>query len=815
MPRLALTALYRSLTRDKLYAALTIGGLAVGIATFLVLALYVRFETSFERWVPRYDRIYRVDTAVQFPGSPFNGAYPATMPGMLEQMRQDFPGLIGTRIRGGGFRTPDGAKSGAVLRGGIAIAENVAQVDPSFFDVFALPMVQGDGARALGDPSAALLSRSAARRYFGSADPIGQTLTISMDAPANYRVAAVFEDLPANSDLAADILIPIPKTPPPSEWAWYKWGTASVATFLRFETPSAAQAFAARLPSFIDRRARPDFGPGGSKWLSLPLVPLADTHLKPSGPESASRQLMVTTLGSIGLLTLLIGIVNYVNLATARAGLRAREVAMRKVLGASRAALIGQFLGEAIATVAAAALLGLMLAEVGLPLVNAAGGTALAMPYGWALPLLAGVTLIVGLAAGFYPALVLSRFPAAAVLASARAPGGGKAGARLREALVVLQFGLAIAFLIGTVVMAVQMRHLREADLGFRREGLITITSLADTKIGQDQARAFLAALRALPGVQSVGTANAAPGGEGVSNIDIVEQPGPSGQGPLLRLISAGPGFFETYRPRLLAGRLLDDAHAADDASDWKRWPLGRNVVLNRRAVTALGFRTPQEAIGKTVGNPRPRTIVGVIDELRFFSPRTADTAAYYIYTPNAVYQHIGAVRFTGDPRAMLDTVQATWRRVIPQVPFLGGTADRKLADLYTEDERAMRLVGIGTGLAVLIGCVGLWGLAAFSTARRVREIGIRKTLGASAGDVVRLLIGQFLRPVLIANLLAWPLAWFAARTWLAGFGDRIALSPLYFLGATLIATAIAILTVLGQSLRASRASPAWALRSA
>jgi putative ABC transport system permease protein len=813
MHRLAFVALYRSLTRDKLYAALTVGGLAVGIATFLVLALHVRFETSFERWVPRYDRIYRVDTELRFPGSPFNGAYPASMAGMLEQMREDFPGLVGTRIRGG-TAMPDGPKSGAVLRGGIATAEDVAQVDPSFFAVFALPMVQGDGARALADPSAVLLSRSAARRYFGSADPIGQTMTISMDAPANYHVAGVFEDFPANSDLHVTILIPIPKTPPPAEWAWYKWGSASVGTFLRFETPEAARAFAAKLPPFIDRRALSSAGPNVSKWLSLPLVPIAEAHLKPAGPESASRELMVTTLGTIGLLTLLIGIVNYVNLATARAGLRAREVAMRKVLGASRAALIGQFLGEAIATVAIAALLGLMLAEVGLPLVNAAGGTSLALSYGWALPMLAGITLIVGLAAGFYPALVLSRFPAASVLASARAPGGGKAGARLREALVVLQFGLAIAFLVGTVVMTVQMRHLRDADLGFRREGLITIESLADTKIGQDQARAFLAALRALPGVQSVGTANAAPGGEGTSNIDMVEQPGPPGQGPLLRLISAGPGFFETYRPRLLAGRLLDDAHAADDASDWKRWPLGRNVVLNRRAVTALGFRTPEEAIGKTVGNPRPRTIVGVIDELRFFSPRTADSAAYYIYTPNAVYQHIGAVRFTGDPRAMLDAVQATWRRVIPQVPFRAATADRRLAGLYVEDERAMRLVGIGAGLAVLISCVGLWGLAAFSTARRVKEIGIRKTLGASAGDVVRLLVRQFLRPVLLANLLAWPLAWAASRAWLTGFGDRIALSPFYFLGASLIATAIAVLTVFGQSLRASRMSPAWALRS-
>ncbi|PSJ40425.1 ABC transporter permease [Allosphingosinicella deserti] len=806
MNRYAWLALYRSLTRHKLYAALNIGGLAVGIAVFLVLALYVRFETSFETWLPRHDELYQVQTDLQMPGSPFNGAYPFTMSGLLEQMREDFPGIAGARLRGG-------ENGGSVVRDGLAASEDVAQVDPSFFDLFALPMVRGDARRAFADPAAALISRSAARKYFGGADPVGQTMTIAVDAPASYRIAGIFEDLPENTDLRFSVLIPMPTTPPPTQWMWHRWGSASLKTWLRFDTPADARRFEQTLPAFVDRRATKDVGPNASKFLNLSLLPIARAHLEPLGAEAASRKLTVATLGLVGLLTLLIAIVNYVNLATARAGLRGREVAMRKVLGADRGALIRQFLGEAIVTVALAALLGLILVELSLPWVNAAGGLSLSIPYGWAVPVLLALTLLIGLAAGFYPALLLSRFPAAAVLASARAPGGGRAGARLREVLVVLQFGLVIAFIASTIVIAAQMRHLRQADLGFRREGLITVPSLADITLGWGQARELIAAFRTLPGVVSVGAADVAPGGAGGGNIDVVEMPGQSPNAPMLRMFSVGPDFFRTYGPRLLAGRLFDDAHGADDSSDWRKWDQGRNIVINRGAVTTLGFRSPADAIGKTVGGPRPRTIIGVIDELRFFSPRTPEGAAYYIYIRDHPAQPIAAIRFTGDPQPMLEAVQTTWRRIAPQVPFKADTADRQLADFYEADERALHLLAVGAGLAVLVGCVGLWGLASFNTARRVKEIGIRKTLGASSADIVRLLIGQFLRPVLLANLLAWPLAYFAARTWLAGFNDRIPLSPLFFGAASLIALSIAVLTVLGQSLRASRAAPGWALR--
>jgi putative ABC transport system permease protein len=448
-------------------------------------------------------------------------------------------------------------------------------------------------------------------------------------------------------------------------------------------------------------------------------------------------------------------------------------------------------------------------------MINAAGGLDLTIPYIVILPALAVLTVMVGLLAGAYPAVLLSRFPAASVLASARAPGGGRAGARIREALVIFQFGLAIAFMIGTLILVAQTRHLRSTDLGFRRDGLLTVTSISDSLVDAPRRRAVMEAMRRLPKVSSVAMADSGVGGGGDNNADNVPLPGVPGEGPSLRRIEVGPDFFKVYGTRLLAGRFFDDAHRGDDSQTVEKGQ-PRAIIINRRALPTLRFRTAQEAVGKTVGGDRPRTIIGVIDDMRFFSPRVPNDATYYVYDAkpeNSIAGAVASIRFQGDPRAMMAAVRNLWQQMVPNVPFNGKTADTELEEFYEADDRATRLFGIGAGLAVLIGCVGLWGLASFNTQRRVKEIGIRKTLGASATDIVKLLVGQFLRPVLIANLVAWPLAYVAMRTWLAGFDDRVSLSPLYFVAATALALTIAVLTVLGQSLKASRAAPAWALR--
>ncbi len=807
MNRIALISFYRSLLRHKLYAALNIGGLALGIAVFIVLGLYLRFETSYERWVPNYDEVYSVQSVWKVPGSPFTGAHNSTMGGLLDQLKEDLPGVEGTRILGG----EDG---GIVRRDNVVLTEDVALVDPNFFDVFELPMVAGDGSSALEDVSSVLISESAARRLFGAEDAIGQALSVSFFDDGEYRVAGVFEDLPENSDFRLSVLARMPADPERYDGSWYQWGSTTLQTFLRFSDREAADRFDAAMPEFINRRARNDLGDGAADMIGIQLLPIADMHLEPEGSASATAKFALMTLSVVGLLTLLIALINYVNLATARASLRAREVAMRKVLGADRKRIRWQFLGEATLTVAIAGLLGLILAELSLPVVNAAGGLALSIPYALVIPVLIALVLVTGVLAGAYPALLLARYEPAAVLASNRSPGGGRSGIMIREALVVLQFGFAIAFLIGTAVLVAQTRHVRAADIGFEREGLTAVLSLRDSLVEPAQKSAFLREARDLPDARQAALANTVVGGSGVRNADNIPLPGVAGEGPSLMWEIVGPDFFETYGMRLLAGRWFESRFGGDDASTLERGdPF--NIVINRAAISPLGFAAPEDAIGKTIGGDRPRTIVGVVENMGFYGPREEVAATYYRFTtePENLGTSVASIRFAGDPRAFEEQLETIWQRIVPQVPFEAQTADQRLTEFYEDDERATRLFGLGAGIAVLIGVVGLWGLASFNTSRRVREIGIRKSLGASSTDIVRLLVGQFLRPVLIANLIAWPLAYFTMRIWLAGFADRIALSPAYFLLATALAIAIAVATVFGQAWRASRISPAMALR--
>ena len=803
MNRFALLTLYRSLTRHSLYAALNIGGLAIGIAAFIVLSLYVRFETGYERWLPNSDQVYVVEDQWLHPGQP-SMPNPNTMAGMFEELNADFPTLTGTRVLSTGL---------TVLRSGTATAEEVSLVDPGFFDVFPVPVVRGDARAALADPANVLLSESMARKYFPGVDPIGRTMTLVYSQPYTYRVAAILKDSPKNTDTSFDIVARLVRRrvqdPPPAFQSWYHWGSEQLQTFLRFPDAAAARALEGKLDAFVVRHATKDLGPDPLTQLRETLLPFPEVHFQTPGAK-----LTVITLGLVGLLTLLIAVVNYINLATARAGLRAREVAMRKVLGANRAMLIRQFVGEAILTVALATLIGLALAELTLPLVNAQGGLTLAIQYfgdgGVVLPLLV-LAVVVGLAAGFYPAFLLAGFPAAAVLASSGSPSGGRSGTRLREGLVVFQFALATAFIVGTLVLAAQTRHVRHTDIGFTRDGLVLVEAIADSAATAAQRSAAVDRFKVIPGVRTVALANSAPGNESLRNSNTLKLPGRAGDGPSLQEIQVGNGFFGTLGARLIAGRLPDAQHRLDDSSqDYDKM---QSITLNRSAVAIMGFASPQAAIGKIVGGGSPRTIIGVVDDMRFFSPREETRPTYYRYTSQMPGYPIAILRTIDDPRRTLQAARAVWRDVAPQVPFAGKTVGQSLDRYYKPDEDTARLFTIGAALAVLIGCVGLWGLASFNTQRRTKEIGIRKTLGASSRDVVTLLVMQFLRPVLLANLLAWPLAYLALHAWLAGFEDRIALSPLDFIAASLLAAGVALLTVVSQSLRASRAAPAWALR--
>lgn len=802
----ALTSLVRSLGRHRLFATLNIGGLALGIAVFLVLLLYVRFETGYDRALPGADRIWVVGEQYTRPGDPSAPNY-STLGNELVQLRGDFPQVQGTR-----FNTP----GATVLQGSQATNAELATVDAGFFDLFPYPAVAGDPALTLAQPDGLVLTEAAAHKYLGDQPAIGRTLTIKIDGKTYlYRVGAVIRDMPINTTLTAEMLVPLVQERFANEW-WDHWGSTSLTTLLRFPDAGAAKAFEAQLPGFLARHAYPAGNVTRETYHQF-LAPLTAIHLI----EPADRAI-VTTLSIVGLLTLLIAVVNYVNLATARASLRAREVAVRKVLGGTRRQLIVQFLGEAIATVALAALIGLALAELALPFINSAGGTKLSLVYwgqGSVLPPLLLLVLLVGGVAGLYPAFLLSSFRPAAVLASARAPGGGRAGTQLRTVLVIAQFAVAIAFAIATAVMIAQTVHIANADVGFRRDGLIVLRSFSDGGLDQTQQASVLAAFRGLPGVISVGSGINAPGDQNRTNTDTLNRPSTPQRSPSIVTADVGPGYFETIGSRLIAGRRFDPSRPGDDIghrSEGHRMDTMLNVVLNESAVRAIGFANPIAAVGEPIvglGKQGGR-VIGVVADQRFTSPREAMRPTAFYYTSARISDAFATVRFTGDPQAMIDRLEAAWKRIAPQVPFAARTAqDNLYLRWYKADAQRSRLFTIGAVLAVVIGCIGLYGLAAFDTSRRVKEIGIRKTLGASTRDVLRLLLLTLMRPVVIATLVAWPLAYEAMQRWLSGFDDRIPLSPLYFIGVSLLALGIAAATVIGQAWRVARSEPARALR--
>ena len=813
-----LTTLYRTLTRHRLYTALNVLGLALGVAVFLTLSLYVAFETSFETWLPDARQIYLVRGLWFGPGQ---DSQPTTntMGGLIDELRGDYPALVGMRVW---------SQLGTVLQHGEPFNQSVQVVDPSLLKVFDLPLASGARSSLLQTPDQALISQTVAHRLFGAANPIGHRLTLALlGAVRDYRITGVIEDAPPNSDLAFDIVVPYTPQMTAGIPQWTHWGNANLTTYLRFDTPAAAGALDRNFDAFTDRHAAPDFNgrPDAHKFYRLRTSPLLSQHL--ADPKDAGA---VATIGAVGLLTLLLAGVNYVNLATAQAGLRAKEVALRKVMGATRSALIGQFLGEALATAAVAALIGVALCELALPALNAGGGLHLAIRYfgdGSVLPELLVAVLALGLGAGLYPAFVLSRFQPASVLAAARTPGGGRVGGRVRQALVAVQFAIAIAFTIGTAVIVSQANYLRHADLGFDRSGLIVINdAFKNLEISTAQRSAILGLWRATPGVVSASISDIAPGNNESTSGQNYTRPGMKGAGPSLNYVRFGADFARTYGIRPLAGRLLDESHGLDDSSPPEASPSAAteaastpapiNVVVNLNALKILGFASPRAALGQIIyqGGETPNRIVGVIGNIRFRSPRdVVPPTVYYLRTEKLENPVVGVRYVAAAPQAILARLRAAWRQVAPEVPFDAKTIEDNLGAYYRSDDVRGRLFSWGAGLAVAVGCLGLYGLAAFTTARRTKEIGIRKTLGASTADVLRLLLGQFLWPVLIANLIAWPTAYLVMGGWLSGFDQRIALSPLYFVAASALALLIAVLTVLAQALKVARAEPAAALR--
>jgi putative ABC transport system permease protein len=812
----------RNIARHRLYSFINIAGLAVGLTCAILIMLFVRDEMSYDKWIPGSDKLWRFEVTYHVPGrSDAIDTAQSPMP-IPVAMRDQIPEVTGmARLVREGMTLTAGDRQ---------FPERVGTVDPNFLQVVRLPLVSGDPRTVLSRPENIVISQSAARKYFGNADPIGKTLTTgrggcSDPACANQmvvlRVAGVMRDLPHNTQLEFDFLMPntslADRLSQDIKKNWLS-NSNSYAYVTLAPGTDPATVLAKLKPIFdksIDLSAFTNVKVPGSKIVEPRLTHFTDAHLttdrfgalKPAGSWTTLYGMIV-----IGALILLVACFNFMNLATARATMRAREISLRKVLGGRRHQLMVQFLGESVLMALLALVVALALVEVLLPAYGRFMGRTLDFHYlsDWPLTLgVLAVAVLAGLFSGFYPALVLSGFRPAATL---RANTSSQSGSgRLRTGLVILQFAVSIGLGIGALVVFQQIDFARSADLGFRRAYIVYSGTAG--RLTEDGIKSYMQALARGPGVLQVTRTSFMPF-FGNNNVLPVQRPGDA-QFLSPNHISVGQGYFDLFGIKLLAGRALEDNRQEDSFRELNSADLGNdghNVMVNASLARALGF-TPTQIIGKTfVFGKSHMRVVGVVADTMWEGVRAQALQTVYVHNPDSLANIVIRVS-PANVQGTMDYINRTTRSFVPGVALSPSFLDQSFERLYQSDKRQGQIFAIFVAIAIFIACLGLFGLAAFTAARRTREIGVRKVFGARDRDVILLLLWQFSIPVLAANLIAWPIAWYYLQHWLQGFAYRIDMNPLYFVGVGLAALLIAWVTILGHALRVARANPVNALR--
>ncbi|HJR57361.1 MAG TPA: ABC transporter permease [Rhizomicrobium sp.] len=810
---------WRNLLRHKLYSAINIGGLALGLACVIFVLLFIRDELSYDSWIPSTQNLYRIEKIYYSPGrEPLELAVlPFPMPAALQDGIPEVAAM--TRLN---------FTSMTLFAGDRQFRQQVGEVDPNFFQVIHLPLVKGDPTTIFQDPESVVLSESAARRFFGTTDAVGKLLratancaTADMDCATRLvplKVTGVMRDIPHNSHLEGEVFLPntsiVDRIGQPIKQAWTAnpgFGYVALAPGARPETVLAKSAplFDRLIPVEADRRA-------GSQRYAIHLTPFADVHLDSSrwrfNQRPAGSRVTLYGVGIVGILILLVACFNFTNLATARASLRAREIAMRKTLGGRRGQLVFQFLAEAVLTAMLSLTVALALAEILEPAFGRLLQHPVAIRYDltW-MSLMALIALVAGLLSGIYPALVLSGFRPSAILRSGHA---GRAGSgRLQTILVVLQFAVSIGLGIAVAVVFGQISFARNVDLGFRKDNLLVVAGNGAVML--DGRGSFVQQLRSHPTIMDVAVTDAVPFGSYSLALPSAQVPGRPDPVALNQLV-IGADMPRLLGMRLLAGRLLSDERAQDRfnarGGSANGANEGRNILIDQMAASNFGF-TPQQAVGKTilVGKSHVQ-IVGVFANTMFDGAREPAKATMYVYDPEFPASVVVRLRPDAVPQA-LSFIDQAWRDFAPTRAINRYFVNDNFARLYQADERQGELFGVFVVIAIFVSCLGLLGLAAFAVGRRTKEIGLRKVFGARVRDVTLLLLWQFSIPVLLANLIAWPVAWYYLQTWLEGFAYRITLNPLYFFAAGLAALLIAWITVFTHAWRVARANPIHTLR--
>ena len=809
-----------NLIKNKLYSAINIIGLAIGLAACMLIVLYVQNETSYDKHWEKGDRIYRVTTTLDRTGSNPNKMSVNSfllLPALKEYFIED--------IEAGSQTTNVWPTMYVDSK---RFQQNIVCVEKDFLEIFELNILSGSMESVLENPRRLALSEEVAQKLFGRIDVVGEVVSIEAegDNRDDYQVQAVYRQ-PKNSVLN----LPAITWLPPGVYRGYWHGPFATTDYILLREGTDPARITDRLPAFTDQyvdisflEAGPDVRP--SERMSFQLQNIRDIYLHSpfEGNFNRGNPNTVLAFSAIAFLVLFIGCINFTILSTARATQRSREVAMRKTVGASRSQLIVQFLGESFCLVFLALVLAVALMELLLPVFESLVAKDLDFNYTDPSIWISLLTLLimVSIIGGLYPAFILSHFRPADILKANRSIEN-QGSIRLRNLLVVFQFGISIALIIATSVIYIQVQYSLNRDPGFNRENLLIVDNLQNREVSPNRIT-LKQQVEKLPDVINTSLSGHQPmqrWGDSTHAFPFTLAGDSSGKHPMSMLF-VDHDFFRTYQIRLLAGRDFDKNRDVSSGFPYQRvseQERQRNVVINTSAARTLGFTNPEDAIGKTVstssyvGQIHHFSIIGVVADTQFFTLRNAGRAEVYIVTDDRI--NVLTVRYRGSSQAILTQVTAIWKSMMGDVPIATNYVDQNMAQEFSGEQVVAELLVGFSLLAIIIACLGLYGSTAFTVDRRIKEIGLRKVMGAKVKNIVSLLLWQFSKPVLIANVIAWPVAIFAMQSWLERFQYRfnsLLMIPICLVSG-LIALVIAWFTVAGNTRRVAKSKPIKALR--
>lgn len=783
---------WRNLWRRRGFTFINITGLSIGMTASFLMLLYVSFELSYDSFHSKTDDIYRVVADIKTPSDNIEANITAwAVPPNLEK---DFPEIISA------VRIND--LNMIVRKDDLKFKEtNAIAADSSFFSVFDFELLQGNPKEVLKKQFSIVLSETTAKKYFGDQNPIGKSLKITEEG-YNSTVTGVMKDFPENSHIKADIILSLTTfTQHLDKELDTRWGSYDAAAYILVNSNTDPDKLAAKFPAFLEKHSGA-FMKQSKMFVTLNLEPLKSLYLESTrGGTGGGSMTNVYIFSIIAIFILLIASINFINLTTARSVERAKEVGIRKVMGAEKQQLSLQFIGESIITCLLAFLITTLLTIITLPFFNEIAGKVISeglfSNYGNILKLL-GISLAIGLFAGTYPSIVLSSFKPIQVLKGNFSTGGK--GVLLRKSLVIVQFTISIILITGTIIIYNQMKYMQNQELGFNKDRLLIL----EAESSKSQV-ALKQAIDKIPGVKFTSLGSSVPGGGNSSAYSEIENKAGDLQIANLDLYFIDHEYIPQFDLKIIAGRAFSKDFASDST---------QAMIINEEAVKLLGYNDPQNAIGARFKQwGREGQVIGVIKNFHFNSlhdnidpltmrmEQTRNDLITVKLAPNNIKETIGEI-------------EKLWGSFLPEQPFDYFFLDDSFNEQYESEERFGNLFLYFASLAILISCLGLLGLAAYSTLQRRREIGIRKVIGASVSEIVNLLSKDFLKLVMIAFAIASPIAWYVMYNWLQDFAFRIDIKWWMFLLSGGSAILIAILTVSFHAVKASLSNPVKALRT-